>query len=229
VAKILAVVASTNELPTGEPTGYWLEELAAPYRRFVTAGLEVDIASPAGGAVSHDPASELDDFITDDGRGLLRDANALGKLAATIPLSEVKAEAYDAVFLVGGVPAAKDFDANPHLNALLSDMLRDARPVAAVCHGVVGLTTVCTAAGELAAKDHAMTGFSHEEEVAPGLLPVVAVVPEVRLRSIGAQYVKAAEPFGACVAEGPLFVTGQNPASAGPAADSVLARMRAPK
>jgi putative intracellular protease/amidase len=225
VAKILAVVASSAELPSGQPTGYWLEELAAPYHRFTAAGFEVDIASPRGGPVSHDPASELEDFITDEGRALLRDAVARSKLAATSAVEEVNAADYAAVFLVGGVPAAKDFDAHGPLDALLGAMLRERRPVAGVCHGVVGLTSVRGADGELAAKDHPMTGFSHEEEVALGLLPVVAVVPEARLRSIGARYEKAAEPFGACVAEGPLFITGQNPASAGPAAEALLGRL----
>lgn len=226
MATILAVVASTFELLSGQPTGYWLEELAAPYYRFARAGYRVAIASPNGGPVSHDPASELDDFITDDGRALLADAVGRARLEATIPLGAVSPLDYAAAFLVGGVPAASDFDANPDLDALLNALVVEGRPVAAVCHGVVGLTSIKTATGDLAAKGQLMTGFSHEEEVALGLLPVVAVVPEARLRRVGARYIKAAEPFAACVAEGPLFITGQNPASAGPVADALLERLR---
>lgn len=226
MAKILAVVASTNVLPSGGPTGFWLEELAAPYLRFARAGYDVDIASPAGGAVSHDPASELDAFITDDGRALLADQTVQVKLQTTLPIASLNAADYVAIFLVGGVPAASDFDANPALNSLLSSLIEDGKVVSGVCHGVVGLTSVLARGGGLAAQDHPMTGFSHDEEVALDLLSVVAVVPEVRLKAVGASYSKAAEPFGVCVAEGPIFITGQNPASAGPAADAVIARLQ---
>lgn len=226
MAKILAVVASTDRLPTGDPTGFWLEELAAPYLRFVAAGYEVDIASPAGGPVTHDPASELDAFITDDGRALLANDAVQTRLKSTMSVAEADAADYAAIFLVGGVPAAADFDGHPALNALLARLLERGKVVSAVCHGVVGLTSVKGKNGRLAALDHPMTGFSHDEEVALGLLPVVAVVPETRMKDIGAVYSKAAEPFAAYVAEGPLFITGQNPASAGPAAEAVIARLQ---
>ena len=225
MARLLAVVASTMALPSGQPTGFWLEELAAPYLRFVAAGLEVDIASPAGGPVTHDPASESEAFITEDGRTFLARDDARAKLAATLPLSEARAPDYAAIFLVGGIPAAVDFDGDATLNGLLADLLSRGKVISGVCHGVVGLTSLKTADGALAASNHPMTGFSYDEEVALGLLDVVAVVPERRLKEIGAQYAKAAEPFGVCVAQGPLFITGQNPASAGPAAEAVIARL----
>ncbi|HLZ82304.1 MAG TPA: type 1 glutamine amidotransferase domain-containing protein [Caulobacteraceae bacterium] len=226
MARILAVVASTMALPSGQPTGFWLEELAAPYLRFVAAGHEVDIASPAGGSVSHDPASELEAFLTDDGRAFLDRDEAKAKLAASLRISAVDADNYAAVFLVGGVPAASDFDANPALNALLGKLVDRGKVVSGVCHGVVGLTSLKMADGGLAATNEPMTGFSHDEEVALNLLDVVSVVPQARLRAIGADYRKAAEPFGVCVVEGSLFITGQNPASAGPAAEAVIARLR---
>ena len=44
---ILLIVTSHERLgTTGERTGLWLEELAAPYRTFVEAGAAVDLASP---------------------------------------------------------------------------------------------------------------------------------------------------------------------------------------
>jgi putative intracellular protease/amidase len=224
--KILAVVASTSILPNGAPTGFWLEELAAPYLRFTAAGYQVDIASVPGGAVNHDPSSEQEAFVTEDGRALLADASIWAKLQKTLSVASVNVADYAAVFLVGGVPAAFDFDAKPALNNLLNTFIERGKVVSAVCHGVIGLTTLRTKKGVLAAEGHPMTGFSYAEEVALDLLPVVAAVPEERLTMIGASYRKAAEPFGVCVAEGPLFITGQNPASAGAAADAVLTRLR---
>lgn len=45
--KILIVLTSHDQLgDTGEKTGFWLEELAAPYYRFIDAGAEITLASP---------------------------------------------------------------------------------------------------------------------------------------------------------------------------------------
>ena len=46
--KILMVLTSHDQLgDTGKPTGFWLEEFAAPYYVFIDAGAEVALASPA--------------------------------------------------------------------------------------------------------------------------------------------------------------------------------------
>ena len=48
--KILMVMTSHDELgDTGNKTGFWLEEFAAPFYTFVDAGADVTIASPKGG------------------------------------------------------------------------------------------------------------------------------------------------------------------------------------
>ena len=45
--RIVMVLTSHSELGnTGEKTGFWLEEFAAPYYAFVDAGVEVVIAAP---------------------------------------------------------------------------------------------------------------------------------------------------------------------------------------
>lgn len=227
MASILAVVTSTHILPGGAPTGFWLEELSTPYWRFVEAGHEVSIASPAGGAVNPDAASTVEPFLTESGTRLLEDEAARSKLAATLPVADVTPGNYDAIFLVGGVGAAYDFDSNAALDSLVATLAQGGRIVSAVCHGVIGLTTAREVSGTLYAQGQRMTGFSRNEEIAMGLLDIVPIVPEDRLRQVGAEYVAGPEPFDACVAEGPLFVTGQNPASAAGVADIVLARLGA--
>jgi putative intracellular protease/amidase len=224
MSNVLCLVASTSVLPAGAATGFWLEELAAPYARFKAAGHEVEIGSVMGGRAAPDPASLQTPFLTRDGEAFLADRAAMAQLEETLPLSAL-AEDYAAVFLVGGVPAALDFNHNPMLDRLIATMVRQHKPVAAVCHGVVGLTSATGPDGTLLAKGHPMTGFSRLEEELFNLLDVVAVVPEDRLRSVGAVYRCADVAFGICVAEGPLFVTGQNPASAGPAAAALIARI----
>ena len=63
--KILMVLTSHAQLgDTGKKTGFWLEELAAPYYTFVDAGAEVVLASPAGGQPPLDPKSNEPDAQT---------------------------------------------------------------------------------------------------------------------------------------------------------------------
>ena len=55
---ILIILTSHEDLgDTGEKTGFWLEELAAPYYVFVDAGVKVTLASPKGGKPPLDPKS----------------------------------------------------------------------------------------------------------------------------------------------------------------------------
>src|SRR6201999_916684 len=58
--KILMVLTSHDQLGnTGLPTGFWLEEFAAPYFVFKDAGVELTLASPKGGQPPIDPKSDL--------------------------------------------------------------------------------------------------------------------------------------------------------------------------
>ena len=48
--KVLMVITSHDQLGnTGRKTGFWLEELAAPYYVFKDAGVDITLASPKGG------------------------------------------------------------------------------------------------------------------------------------------------------------------------------------
>ena len=54
--KILMVLTSHDQLgDTGKKTGFWLEELAAPYYRLIEAGADITLASPKGGQPPLDP------------------------------------------------------------------------------------------------------------------------------------------------------------------------------
>jgi len=64
--KILMVLTSHDKLGnTGRKTGFWLEELAAPYYVFKDAGAEIVLASPKGGQPPLDPKSNEPNFQTD--------------------------------------------------------------------------------------------------------------------------------------------------------------------
>ncbi|RYE80276.1 MAG: type 1 glutamine amidotransferase domain-containing protein, partial [Oxalobacteraceae bacterium] len=64
--KVLIVLTSHDQLGnTGRKTGFWLEELAAPYYAFKDAGAEIVLASPQGGRPPLDPKSNEPDFQTE--------------------------------------------------------------------------------------------------------------------------------------------------------------------
>ena len=64
--KILMVLTSHDKLGnTGRKTGFWLEELAAPYFTFKDAGVEIVLASPKGGQPPLDPKSNEPNFQTE--------------------------------------------------------------------------------------------------------------------------------------------------------------------
>ena len=99
---ILMVLTSHSDLgSTGEKTGFWMEEFAAPYYVFLDAGADVAIASPAGGQPPVDPNSQLPDFQTAATARFDSDELAQAKLSETIPLIDVNASDYDAVFYPG--------------------------------------------------------------------------------------------------------------------------------
>src|SRR5215470_17702096 len=97
--KILMVLTSHDELGnTGKKTGFWLEELAAPYFVFQDAGAEVALASPKGGQPPLDPKSNEPAFQTDDTRRFEQDSAAMQALASTVKLSDIDQADYDTVF-----------------------------------------------------------------------------------------------------------------------------------
>jgi putative intracellular protease/amidase len=64
--KVLMVLTSHDQLGnTGRKTGFWLEELAAPYYVFKDAGVDITLASPKGGQPPLDPKSNEPMFQTD--------------------------------------------------------------------------------------------------------------------------------------------------------------------
>ena len=64
--EVLIVLTSHDRLgDTGNKTGFWLEEFAAPYYLLKDAGIQVTLASPDGGQPPLDPKSHEPDFQTE--------------------------------------------------------------------------------------------------------------------------------------------------------------------
>jgi putative intracellular protease/amidase len=221
--KVLLVLTSHDRLgDTGAKTGFWLEELAAPWYVFREAGAEVVLASPLGGRPPLDPRSELPEFDTDATRRFRADAAANRALADTRRLADVRADDFETVFYPGGHGPMWDLPDNPASIALIEAFLAARKPVAAVCHAPVALTNVRDERGAYVVAGRDVTGFTNSEEAAMGLEHVVPFLLEDRLKERGARFHRDTD-FAAFVVEDGLLVTGQNPASSGPAARTLLA------
>ncbi len=220
--KVLIVLTSHDRLgDTGKKTGFWLEELATPYYVLKDAGAELTLASPKGGQPPVDPKSDLPENQTENTKRFRADDAAQSQLANTKNLADVSADDFDAVFYPGGHGPMWDMPDNATSIALIEAFVKADKPVSAVCHAPVALTNVRGKDGEYLVKGKHVTGFTNTEEAAVGLDHVVPFLLEDRLKERGGIYTKA-DDFAPYVLGDGLLITGQNPASSGPAAEELL-------
>jgi len=133
--KVLMVLTSHDKLGnTGRKTGFWLEELAAPYYAFKDAGAQITLVSPRGGRPPLDPKSQDPSFQTDITRRFEKDADAEAQLDKTLRLDSVKQEDYDTVFYPGGHGPMWDLAEDKNSIKLIESFLAAGKPVALVCH-----------------------------------------------------------------------------------------------
>jgi putative intracellular protease/amidase len=216
--KVLIVLTSHDQLGnTGRKTGFWLEELAAPYYVFKEAGVDITLASPKGGQPPLDPKSNEPDFQTDDTRRFDRDSEALAALANTVKLSDVSYGDYDAVFYPGGHGPLWDLAEDRHSISMIERTYAAGKPVALVCHAPGVLRHVKGTDGKPLVEGKAVTGFTNSEEAAVQLTEVVPFLVEDVLKKIGGTF-SAAKDWESHVVQSGLLITGQNPASSNKAA-----------
>ena len=220
--KILLVLTSHEQLGnTGEKTGFWLEELAAPYYAFIDAGAQLTLASPNGGQPPLDPKSNEPDFQTDAPRRFEIDSVATHALANTLKLSDLNGAEFDAVFYPGGHGPLWDLAEDAASIALIERAIAAGKPVAAVCHAPAVLRHVKGSDGQPLVAGKAVTGFSNSEEEAVGLTQVVPFLVEDMLKAQGGHYSKTADWQVHVITDG-LLITGQNPASSEATAHALL-------
>ena len=219
---VLVVLTSHDQLgDTGRKTGFWLEELAAPYYTFKDAGVELTLASPKGGRPPLDPKSDDPDAQTDATRRFKDDALANEQLASTVKLSEINAVDYDAIFYPGGHGPLWDLVSDQNSIRLLEEFWLAEKPVSSVCHAPIVLANARVSSGESIVKDREVTGFTNSEEDGVGLTEIVPMLVEDTMISLGAKYSKAGDWEIYTRQDGNL-ITGQNPASSEQVAELVL-------
>lgn len=224
--RILMIVTSNARMgDTGKPTGLWAEELAAPYYALVDAGVDVTLASPAGGRAPIDPGSlkpagendpVVERFLADD---------ALQALIADTPkAADFDGADFDAVFFPGGHGTMWDLPVDAGVTRAVERAFAANRWIASVCHGAAGLVTAKRPDGASIVEGLRVNSFTDAEEIAVGLEKVVPFMLETRLRALGGRFEGAAnwQPFA--VRDGQL-ITGQNPQSSHLVAEALLAAL----
>ena len=220
--KILIVLTSHDQLgDTGKKTGFWLEELAAPYYVFKDAGAEITLASPKGGQPPLDPKSDEPSSQTDATRRFAADPEAQAALANTHVLAEQSAADFDAIFYPGGHGPLWDLAEDPQSIGLIETAIAADKPVALVCHAPGVLRHVKGPDGTSLVAGKTVTGFTNSEEAAVGLTDVVPFLVEDILKANGGQFTRGDDWASHVVADG-LLITGQNPGSSADAAQRLL-------
>ena len=220
--KILMVLTSHDKLgDTGNKTGFWLEEFAAPYYVFKDAGAEITLASPKGGQPPLDPSSDADDAQTEATKRFKSDDAAQKELANTEVLSSVSADGFDAIFYPGGHGPLWDLAEDKASINLIESFAASDRPVGAVCHAPAVFKHTKGTDDKPLVSGKTVTGFTNTEEEAVGLTDVVPFLVEDMLKTNGGTYKKDDDWASFVVTDGKL-VTGQNPASSEEAAHKLL-------
>lgn len=222
--KVLIVLTSHDQLGnTGRKTGFWLEELAAPYYTFKDVGADIVLASPQGGQPPLDPKSNEPSFQTEFTHRFEADAAANEQLANTVRLDSVSQADFDTVFYPGGHGPLWDLAEDGNSISLIESFIEAGKPVALVCHAPGVLRHVKSADGKPLVAGKQVTGFTNTEEDGVGLTDVVPFLVEDELKAKGGVYSKGPD-WGSYVVTDGLLITGQNPASSLEAAAVLMKR-----
>lgn len=225
--RVLFVLTSADHMgDASEPTGSWLEEVAAPYYAFKDARCEVTFASPKGGPAPIDPKSRDAVNATASTRRFDADPKANAMLDNTKRLADLNPDAFDAVFFAGGHGTVADFPTDASVRAIVEKFYADGKPLSAICHAPACFINTKKPNGEPLIAGHRFTCFSNEEEISIGLEHVVPFLVETRLRELGGRP-RCEPPFTSNVIIDQHLITGQNPASAIPLAETVITQLRA--
>lgn len=211
--KALIVLTSHNRLgDTGRATGFYFDEMATPYWDLVDAGYSVDIASIKGGKAPFD----LGSFGEDGKRAtsvqrFIDDAASTAKINSTLPIDQINATDYEAIFLPGGHGTMWDFT-DQRLAKLVGDAWDIGAVIGSVCHGPAALVHAQKSDGTPIVAGLKVNSFTDAEENAVGLTSVVPFLLETELRKRGAIFENSGNFESHAVRDGQL-VTGQNPRS----------------
>ncbi|MFQ6395946.1 type 1 glutamine amidotransferase domain-containing protein [Nocardia sp. KC 131] len=207
---------------TKHPTGYWAEEVVAPYKAFKEAGHTIVVATPGGVVPTVDRGS-----LAPEVNGGTDGATAVGKvledateLRQPIRLEDVDLTEYDAVYYPGGHGPMEDLAVNADSGALLDAVLASGKPLGIVCHAPAALLATA-AEGTSPFAGYRVTGFTNAEETQAGLADKAKWLLQDRLVDLGVDF-RAGEAWAPHIEVDRNLYTGQNPASSAPLAAELI-------
>lgn len=218
---LFAVTSHDKKGDTGEPTGFYLSEVAHPWEVLVNAGYEIDFVSPEGGKAPVD-GFDLADPIN---KKFWEDKVCRHKIEHTKKPSEIDPREYVAIHFAGGHGTMWDFPDNVALAKIAASIYENNGIVSAVCHGPAGLVNIKLSSGKYLVQDKKINAFTDDEERAVKLDKVVPFLLESKLIERGAIFEKSA-PFQSHAVADQRVVTGQNPQSATAVGKAVLEELK---
>lgn len=209
--KVLFVVTNHEQMGNlDQKTGWFLPEVAHPYKILTEAGFDIDFVSPKGGLAPVDPSS-LEN--RDDVSSEFLDSDAYQLTQDTGKPEDVDYKQYQAIFYAGGHGTMWDFPDSKPLAQMAANIYENGGVVAAVCHGPAGLVNITLTNGEYLVAGKEVACFTNQEEAAVGKTDVMPFLLESKLLERGSS-VKTAADWQENVIVSDRVVTGQNPASA---------------
>jgi putative intracellular protease/amidase len=228
--KILFVVTGARHWTLADgsehPTGYWAEELVAPYKTFTEAGYEVEFATPGGVTPVVDKASLAPDVNggQEQADAIAATIEGIAGLSSPLKLEDVRLADYTSVFYPGGHGPMEDLAVNADSARLLVETLRSGRPLGIVCHAPAALLAT-EADGASPFAGYRLTGFTNAEEQQAGLAEKAKWLLQDRLVTLGAEFDEG-EPWQPHTVVDRNLYTGQNPASSAPLSRQILEALK---
>ena len=228
--RILMVVSNpTISTTTGWPVGFWAAELTHAYKLFTEKGYDVTIASPKGGRVEIDSLSDPRDssgYSKEDVISLqfLQDKEFEASLENTKKVSDLAADDFDAIVVVGGQGPMFTFKTEAGLHNTFLEFYTKGKISAALCHGTSLLLYLKNKDNKPIIQGRKMTGFTNEEEDFADRVVGKKVMPfriEDEARKLGADF-KKANAFEAFAIRDGNLITGQQQHSGAEVAKLVI-------
>ena len=223
-----ALVVATNHgvLDVGKATGVFASEMTVPYYAFADAGMEVDVASPAGGVIPVDPMSLRAVIRTEADDRFLGDEQFRAQVSESRAVGDLDMADYDIVYLAGGWGAAFDLGFSADLAVKISEADALDRVIGGVCHGPLGFIGARRGDGRPLVEGRRVTAVTDKQVRELGI-ESTPHHPETELRRVGAKFESITRFRDALanhwVVDGNL-VTGQNQ-NAGPMVAQEMMRL----
>lgn len=209
-SKAVIIVTSHADLgDTGRISGFWFNEMSAPYWALTDAGFDVDIASPKGGAAPFDPHGISDEEKSADTDRFLRSDVEQRKINATLAVHQLKAHDYAVTVFPCGFGTMWDLAQSEQVAAFVSAAYENGAILCAICHGQAGLIGAKKPDGTPLTKGMRLCCPPNSEEEANGVASIVPYLLETEFRKLGALFECGPDYSSKVVRDGRL-ITGQN-------------------